>query len=163
VKAVQDEYMRLAAALWLGSDPLPAVPMKDRDIFDLLAFDEMNGASYVERCGEIHDFDRTAAKAWEVLTSTRWGASAPPCAKAVTKCATRCCCRGRPRTCADCACSTPVGGNGASAQEATLRCQVLAIDLSPTLVELARERHAQEPPHQPHAQRQGWQHRVSGG
>jgi len=39
VKAVQDEYMRLAAALWLGGDPLPAVPMKDRDIFDLLGFD----------------------------------------------------------------------------------------------------------------------------
>jgi len=36
---VQNEYMRLAAALWLGSDPLPAVPMKDRDIFDLLGFD----------------------------------------------------------------------------------------------------------------------------
>jgi light-independent protochlorophyllide reductase subunit L len=39
VKAVQDEYMRLAASLWKGSDPLPAVPMKDRDIFDLLGFD----------------------------------------------------------------------------------------------------------------------------
>jgi light-independent protochlorophyllide reductase subunit L len=39
VKAVQDEYMRLAAALWIGSDPLPAIPMKDRDIFDLLGFD----------------------------------------------------------------------------------------------------------------------------
>ncbi|APW46019.1 ferredoxin:protochlorophyllide reductase (ATP-dependent) iron-sulfur ATP-binding protein [Rhodoferax antarcticus] len=39
VKAVQDEYMRLAASLWIGSDPLPAIPMKDRDIFDLLGFD----------------------------------------------------------------------------------------------------------------------------
>jgi len=39
VKAVQDEYMQLAAALWKGSDPLPSVPMKDRDIFDLLGFD----------------------------------------------------------------------------------------------------------------------------
>jgi light-independent protochlorophyllide reductase subunit L len=39
VRAVQDEYMRLAASLWLGTDPLPAVPMKDRDIFDLLGFD----------------------------------------------------------------------------------------------------------------------------
>jgi light-independent protochlorophyllide reductase subunit L len=39
VQAVQNEYMRLAAALWLGSDPLPAIPMKDRDIFDLLGFD----------------------------------------------------------------------------------------------------------------------------
>lgn len=39
VAAVQAEYLRLAASLWLGSDPLPAVPMKDRDIFDLLGFD----------------------------------------------------------------------------------------------------------------------------
>jgi light-independent protochlorophyllide reductase subunit L len=39
LEAVQKEYMRLAAALWLGSDPLSAVPMKDRDIFDLLGFD----------------------------------------------------------------------------------------------------------------------------
>jgi light-independent protochlorophyllide reductase subunit L len=39
VKAVQDEYMRLATALWEGSDPLPSIPMKDRDIFDLLGFD----------------------------------------------------------------------------------------------------------------------------
>jgi light-independent protochlorophyllide reductase subunit L len=37
--AVKKEYMRLAAALWLGTDPLNAVPMKDRDIFDLLGFD----------------------------------------------------------------------------------------------------------------------------
>jgi light-independent protochlorophyllide reductase subunit L len=39
LEAVQKEYMRLAAALWLGSEPLNAVPMKDRDIFDLLGFD----------------------------------------------------------------------------------------------------------------------------
>jgi light-independent protochlorophyllide reductase subunit L len=39
VEAVQKEYLRLAAAMWLGPDPLPAVPMKDRDIFDLLGFD----------------------------------------------------------------------------------------------------------------------------
>jgi light-independent protochlorophyllide reductase subunit L len=37
--AVQNEYMRLAATLWAGSDPLSALPMKDRDIFDLLGFD----------------------------------------------------------------------------------------------------------------------------
>lgn len=37
--AVTDEYMRLAAALWLGSDPLSAVALKDREIFDLLGFD----------------------------------------------------------------------------------------------------------------------------
>ncbi len=39
LEAVQKEYMRLAASLWLGSEPLNAVPMKDRDIFDLLGFD----------------------------------------------------------------------------------------------------------------------------
>ena len=39
LEAVQKEYMRLAASLWLGTEPLNAVPMKDRDIFDLLGFD----------------------------------------------------------------------------------------------------------------------------
>ena len=39
VQAVRDEYMRLADVLWRGGDPLPAVPMKDRDIFDLLGYD----------------------------------------------------------------------------------------------------------------------------
>jgi len=39
LEAVQTEYLRLAAALWLGTDPLVAAPMKDRDIFDLLGFD----------------------------------------------------------------------------------------------------------------------------
>ncbi len=39
VQAVQQEYLRLAASLWLGAEPLPAVPMKDRDLFDLLGFD----------------------------------------------------------------------------------------------------------------------------
>ena len=37
--AVQAEYMRLAAALWEGTDPLIAEPLKDREIFDLLGFD----------------------------------------------------------------------------------------------------------------------------
>jgi len=36
---VQQEYLRLAAALWAGTDPLPAVALKDREIFDLLGFD----------------------------------------------------------------------------------------------------------------------------
>jgi light-independent protochlorophyllide reductase subunit L len=39
LEAVQKEYLRLAAALWAGADPLVAAPMKDRDIFDLLGFD----------------------------------------------------------------------------------------------------------------------------
>jgi len=37
--AVQAEYLRLAAALWDGREPLAAVPLKDREIFDLLGFD----------------------------------------------------------------------------------------------------------------------------
>jgi light-independent protochlorophyllide reductase subunit L len=39
VDAVQKEYLRLAAQLWAGTDPLVVAPMKDRDIFDLLGFD----------------------------------------------------------------------------------------------------------------------------
>jgi light-independent protochlorophyllide reductase subunit L len=39
LRAVQEEYMRLAAKLFLGTEPLDATPMKDRDIFDLLGFD----------------------------------------------------------------------------------------------------------------------------
>jgi len=39
LEAVQNEYLRLAASLWLGTDPLICQPMKDRDIFDLLGFD----------------------------------------------------------------------------------------------------------------------------
>jgi len=39
LELVKAEYMRLAASLWLGVEPLAAVPMKDRDIFDLLGFD----------------------------------------------------------------------------------------------------------------------------
>ncbi len=39
VEAVQAEYLQLAAALWKGTDPLEAQPLKDREIFDLLGFD----------------------------------------------------------------------------------------------------------------------------
>jgi light-independent protochlorophyllide reductase subunit L len=39
LEAVRQEYMRLAATLWVGTDPLIAQPMKDRDLFDLLGFD----------------------------------------------------------------------------------------------------------------------------
>jgi light-independent protochlorophyllide reductase subunit L len=39
LEAVQKEYMRLAASMWLGGESYSAVPMKDRDIFDLLGFD----------------------------------------------------------------------------------------------------------------------------
>ena len=39
LEAVQNEYMRLAAQLWAGTEPLLGSPMRDRDIFDLLGFD----------------------------------------------------------------------------------------------------------------------------
>ena len=39
LEAVQAEYLRLAATLWAGTEPLAPKPMKDRDIFDLLGFD----------------------------------------------------------------------------------------------------------------------------
>jgi len=39
LEAVQNEYLRLAAMLWAGTEPLLAQSMKDRDIFDLLGFD----------------------------------------------------------------------------------------------------------------------------
>ena len=39
LEAVQQEYLRLAATLWAGTEPLVAEPMKDREIFDLLGFD----------------------------------------------------------------------------------------------------------------------------
>ena len=37
--AVQNEYLRLAASLWAGTDGLDARSLKDREIFDLLGFD----------------------------------------------------------------------------------------------------------------------------
>jgi light-independent protochlorophyllide reductase subunit L len=39
VAAVCNEYLRLAAALWAGAEPLNGVALKDREIFDLLGFD----------------------------------------------------------------------------------------------------------------------------
>jgi light-independent protochlorophyllide reductase subunit L len=39
LEAVKAEYMRLAASLWAGTEPVAAHPMKDREIFDLLGFD----------------------------------------------------------------------------------------------------------------------------
>jgi light-independent protochlorophyllide reductase subunit L len=39
VDAVQKEYLRLAATLWAGTEPMTTEPLKDREIFDLLGFD----------------------------------------------------------------------------------------------------------------------------
>ena len=39
LEAVQQEYLRLAATLWAGTEPLEAEPLRDREIFDLLGFD----------------------------------------------------------------------------------------------------------------------------
>jgi light-independent protochlorophyllide reductase subunit L len=39
LRAVQEEYLRLAASLWAGTEPLAPESLKDREIFDLLGFD----------------------------------------------------------------------------------------------------------------------------
>jgi light-independent protochlorophyllide reductase subunit L len=39
LEAVQQEYLRLAAGLWAGSEKIDVKPMKDREIFDFLGFD----------------------------------------------------------------------------------------------------------------------------
>jgi len=39
LEAVQNEYLRLAAKLWAGTEPQDAHALKDREIFDLLGFD----------------------------------------------------------------------------------------------------------------------------
>jgi light-independent protochlorophyllide reductase subunit L len=39
LEAVKAEYIRLAESLWAGTEGLEAVPLKDREIFDLLGFD----------------------------------------------------------------------------------------------------------------------------
>ena len=39
LEAVQQEYLRLAALLWTGTEPLEATPMRDRDLFDFLGYD----------------------------------------------------------------------------------------------------------------------------
>jgi light-independent protochlorophyllide reductase subunit L len=38
LEAVQQEYLRLAAGLLEGAEPVAALPMKDRDIFDFLGY-----------------------------------------------------------------------------------------------------------------------------
>ncbi len=39
LEPVRAEYMRLAATLWNGVEPMVGRPMKDRDLFELLGFD----------------------------------------------------------------------------------------------------------------------------
>ena len=39
LEAVKEEYLRLAASLLAGTEPLDTRPLKDRDIFDLLGFE----------------------------------------------------------------------------------------------------------------------------
>lgn len=102
----------------------------------------MLGPSYVERRGEIeHYFDRTAAQAWARLTS-----DAPVSRIRATVRAGRDRMRHtllswlpddlRGRRVLDAGC-----GTGALAMEAARRgAEVVAIDLSPTLVDLARDR-----------------------
>jgi light-independent protochlorophyllide reductase subunit L len=39
LEAVKLEYLRLAAGLWAGAEPLEGRPLKDREIFDLLGYE----------------------------------------------------------------------------------------------------------------------------
>jgi len=39
IVAVQKEYVRLAQALWAGTEPMAPAPLEDREIFELLGFD----------------------------------------------------------------------------------------------------------------------------
>jgi light-independent protochlorophyllide reductase subunit L len=39
LEAVQKEYLRLAASLWIGSTSYDCTPMKDRDVFEFLGFE----------------------------------------------------------------------------------------------------------------------------
>jgi light-independent protochlorophyllide reductase subunit L len=39
LEAVQQEYLRLAASLWVGSTSYDCTPMKDRDVFEFLGFE----------------------------------------------------------------------------------------------------------------------------
>ncbi|MEO1090571.1 MAG: ferredoxin:protochlorophyllide reductase (ATP-dependent) iron-sulfur ATP-binding protein [Pseudomonadota bacterium] len=39
LEPVKEEYLKLAAKLWAGTEPQLAQPLKDRDIFELLGFD----------------------------------------------------------------------------------------------------------------------------
>lgn len=106
-----------------------------------------SNANYIERRSEIeHYFDRTAAQAWERLTS-----NAPVGRIRATVRAGREQMRNtllgwlpsdmRGLRLLDAGC-----GTGALAVEAARRgAEVVAIDLSPTLVQLARERHGQAP------------------
>jgi len=106
----------------------------------------MNSTGYLQRRGEIENyFDRTAAKAWERLTSNA------PLGRIRTSVR-----NGRDQMRATLLSWLPVDmrglrlldagcGTGALAVEAMARgAQVLAIDLSPTLVKLAAERHAEQ-------------------
>ena len=106
----------------------------------------MNSTGYLQRRGEIENyFDRTAAKAWERLTSNA------PLGRIRTSVRA-----GRDQMRATLLSWLPADmrglrlldagcGTGALAVEAMARgAQVLAIDLSPTLVKLAAERHAEQ-------------------
>jgi magnesium-protoporphyrin O-methyltransferase len=117
----------------------------------------MQHSSYVTRRGEIETyFDRTAAKAWEVLTSN---APVGRIRATVRK--------GRDQMRATLLSWLPEDmrglrlldagcGTGALAQAAMQRgAQVVAIDLSPTLVDLARQRHEQERQTNPSLNAQG--------
>ena len=143
LEAVQNEYLRLAAALWAGTEPLLGDADEGPRHLRSAGVRLMPTARPItQRRGELETyFDRTAVEAWARLTS-----DAPVSRIRATVRAGRDEMRRtllgwlpddlRGTRLLDAGC-----GTGALAVEAARRgAHVVAIDLSPTLVALARER-----------------------
>jgi hypothetical protein len=148
VKAVQDEYLRLATSSGGGSDPLPAMPMKDRDIFDLLGIRLMDHSSYHRAPRRDRSTTSTAPppRPGSVLTSNApvgriratVRAGARPHARA--RCCPRC-----PRTWTVCACWIAGCGTGALALKPRGAARMWWPSTSrPRWWMLARQRHIKE-------------------
>jgi hypothetical protein len=145
--AVQAEYIRLAELLWAGVDPLEAEPLKDRDISICWDSTEMTSGTWQARRTQIETyFDRTASETWKRLTS-----DAPVSGIRATVRAGRDAMRAtllswlpadmRGLRLLDAGC-----GTGALSVEAAKRgASVVAIDVSRSLVQVARERAAGTP------------------
>jgi magnesium-protoporphyrin O-methyltransferase len=107
----------------------------------------MNHAGYLERREQIETyFDRTAAKAWERLTSNAPLGRIRASVRAGRDQMRATLLEWLPQDMRGLRLLDAGCGTGALAVEAMLRgAQVVAIDLSPTLVQLAADRHASQP------------------
>ena len=86
VVQVRKEYVRLAETLWNGTEPLAPAPLPDREIFELLGFGLMRDEVFLSGLPDASAaeprpgyaatrarvetyFDKTATRTWERLTS----------------------------------------------------------------------------------------------